>query len=108
LAALALLFSFFEERERLSNSRGSESARAAFDFRNAIGIFADKFAFGFGAIWLVAFPIAFGFFANRFAFGFRSLAMSDAMGLFANSYAFRAVEHFATFIWAFNLKFFMF
>jgi len=41
LAALALLFSFFEEGERLSNSRSSESARAAFDFRNAIGIFAD-------------------------------------------------------------------
>jgi len=105
LAALILFFSFFEEWERLSNSRSSQSAWAALNFRNAIRIFANKFAFGFGAVGFVAFPIAFGFFANRFTFWFRSLAMSNAMRLFANSYTFRAIKHFTAFIRAFNFAF---
>jgi len=105
LAALILLFSFFEEWERLSNSRSSESARAAFNFRNAIGIFAYKFALWFGAIGLVTFPVAFGFFTNRFTFGLGSLAMSDAMRLFANSNALGAIEHFASFIGTFDFTF---
>jgi hypothetical protein len=105
LAALVLFFSFFEEGERLSNSRSSQSAGAAFNFRNAVRIFTNQFTFGFGAIGLVAFPVAFGFFANRFAFGFRSLAMSNAVRLFANSYTFRAVKHFTAFIRAFDFAF---
>jgi len=108
LAALVLLFSFFKERERLSNSGCSKRARAALNFRNAIGIFANKFAFGLGAVGFVAFPIAFRFFAYRFAFWFRSLAMSYAMRLFANSYALRAIKHFASFIRAFDFTFWFF
>jgi hypothetical protein len=108
LTALILFFSFFEEGERLSNSRSSQSAWAALNFRNAIRIFANKFAFGFGAVGFVAFPIAFGFFANRFTFWFRSLAMSNAMRLFANSYALRAIKHFASFIRAFDFTFWFF
>ncbi len=104
LAALVLFFSFFEERERLSNSGSSKRTRAAFHFRNAIRIFANKFAFGFRAVRLVAFPVAFGFFADRLAFWFGSLAVSNAMRLFADCYAFRAVKHFAAFIRAFNLE----
>jgi hypothetical protein len=50
----------------------------------------------------MAFPVALGFLADSLTFRFRSLAMSDAMGLLANSNTLRAVEHFATFIWAFN------
>jgi hypothetical protein len=52
----------------------------------------------------VAFPVAAGFLADGFAFGFRSLAVGDAVGLLANSHAFRAVEEFAAFIRAFNLR----
>ena len=105
LTALVLFFSFFKERERLSNSGSSQSARAAFNFRNAVGVFTNKFAFGFRAIGFVAFPVAFGFFANWLTFWLGSLAMSNAMGLFADSYAFRAVKHFTTFIRAFNFAF---
>ena len=56
----------------------------------------------------MAFPVAFGFFAYWFAFGFRSLAMSNAMGLFADSYTFRAVKHFASLIRAFDFAFWFF
>ncbi len=105
LAAIILLFSFFEEGERLSNSRSSQSARAAFNFRNAIRIFANKFALGFGAVRFVAFPVAFRFFADRFAFRLGSLAMGNAMRLFADSYAFWAVKHFTAFIRAFDFTF---
>ena len=89
----------------MSNSGSSQSARAAFNFRNAVRIFANKFAFGFGAVGLVAFPVAFRFFANRFAFRLGSLAMSNAVRLFADSYAFRAVKHFTAFIRAFDFAF---
>jgi hypothetical protein len=51
----------------------------------------------------VAFPIASGLLAYRFAFWFGSLAVSNAVRLFAYSDALRAVEHFAAFIRAFNL-----
>jgi len=105
LTAFILLFTFFKERERLSDFRSSKGARAALNFRNTIGIFANKFAFRFRAGGFVAFPVTFGFFANRFAFGFWGLAMSNAMGLFANCDTFGAVEHFATFIWAFDFTF---
>ena len=105
LAALVLLFSFFEEWEGLSNSRSSEGARAAFNFRNAIGVFANKFALGLGAVGLVAFPVAFGFFTNRFAFWFGGLAMSNAVRLFANSNALGAIKHFASFIRALDFAF---
>ena len=53
----------------------------------------------------MAFPVTFGFFANWFAFWFRSLAMCNAMGLFADSDALGAVEHFTSLIRAFNFTF---
>jgi hypothetical protein len=53
----------------------------------------------------MTFPVAFRFFANWFTFWFRGLAMSNAMWLFAYSYAFRTVEHFTSFIRAFNFTF---
>ena len=59
----------------------------------------------FRTSWFFAFPIAFWFFANWFAFWFGCLAVSDAMGLFAYSNAFRAVKHFAAFIWAFDFTY---
>jgi len=97
-AAVLVRCRFFEERERLRNARGAHAALAAFDFRNAIRIFANKFAFGFRALRLVAFPVAFGFFADRLAFRFGRLAVSDAVRLFAYCDALRTVEHFAAFI----------
>ena len=110
LTAFFVLGSFLEEGEGLSNSRSSQSARAAFDFRHTVGVLANKLALGFGAVGLVAFPVASGFFADGFAFGFGGLAVSDAVRLFADGDTLRAVEHFATFIRAFNftLGFFTF
>jgi hypothetical protein len=108
LAALVLFFSFLEERKRLSNSGSSKSAGATFDFRNAIGIFANQFAFRLGTVGFVTFPIAFGFFAYGFTFGFGSLAMSYAMRLFANSNTLRAIKHFTSFIGTFNFAFWFF
>jgi hypothetical protein len=108
LTALVLFFSFFKEWEGLSNSRNSKNTWAAFDFRNAIGVFANKFTFWFRTVGFVAFPVTFGFFTNWFAFGFGSLAMSNTVGLFANSNAFRTIEHFTAFIWAFNFAFWFF
>ena len=56
----------------------------------------------------MAFPVTSWFFAYSFAFWLRSLAVSNAMGLFADSYALRTVEHFASFIWAFNFTLWFF
>jgi hypothetical protein len=95
---------FFEEGEGLRNSGSSKGARAAFDFRNAVGILANEFTFGFGAVGFVAFPVASGLLADGLTLGFRSLAVGNAVRLFAHSDTFRAVEHFAAFIRAFNLK----
>ena len=53
----------------------------------------------------MTFPITLGFFAYSLALRFRSLTVSNTMGLLANSDTLRAVEHFATFIWAFNFAF---
>ena len=53
----------------------------------------------------MAFPVTFRFFANGFAFWFGGLAMSNAMGLFADSDTFRTVKHFTSFIGAFNFAF---
>merc|ERR1712151_1024064 len=100
-----VLFGFLEEWERLSNFRSSHSTRAAINFRDTVGIFTNEFALGFGASGFVAFPVTFRFFAYWFAFWFGSLAMSNAMGLFANSDALRAVKHFTSFVWAFNFTF---
>jgi hypothetical protein len=108
LAALFVGFSLLEEGEGLRNSRGSHSARAAFNFRNAIGIFTDQFTFGLRAVRLVAFPIASGLFANRLAFRLGSLAVSNTVRLLANSDALRAVEHFTSFIGALNFTFRLF
>ena len=105
LTAFFVLGSFLEEGEGLSNSRSSQSARAAFDFRHTVGVLANKLALGFGAVGLVAFPVASGFFAYGFAFGFRSLAVSNAVRLFADGNTFRAVKHFTTFVRAFNFTF---
>jgi len=104
-AAVFVSFSFLKEWERLSNARSTHSALAAFNFRNAIGIFANKFALGFGAVGFMAFPVAFRFFADRLAFWFRSLAVGDAVRLFANSNALGAVKHFTTFVGAFDFTF---
>ena len=105
LAAFVLFFGFLEEGEWLSDFGGSKSAWAAFNFRNAVGVFTNEFALRFGAGGFVAFPVTFGFFTNWFTFWFRGLAMSNAMGLFADSDALGAVEHFTSLIGAFNFTF---
>ena len=105
MAAILISLSFLKEWERLSNSGCTERAWAALNFRNAIRILENKLAFGLRTLRLVAFPIAFRFFTNWLAFVFGCLAVSDAMRLFADSYAFRAVKHFAAFIRAFNFAF---
>jgi hypothetical protein len=102
LAALLVGFSLLEEGEGLRDSRSSHGARAAFNFRNAVRILANELALRFRAVGLVAFPVTSGFFANGLTFGLGSLAVSNAMGLLANSNTLRAVEHFATFVRAFN------
>lgn len=51
----------------------------------------------------MAFPVALGLLADGLALGFGSLAMGDAMGLFADSNALRAVEQLAAFVRALNL-----
>ena len=56
----------------------------------------------------MAFPITFGFFANWLTFRLGSLTVSYTVRLLANSHALRAVEHFTTFIWAFNFAFRLF
>ena len=53
----------------------------------------------------MTFPVTFRFFADWFTFWFRGLAMSNAMGLFADSNTFRAVKHFTSLIRAFNFTF---
>jgi hypothetical protein len=104
------LFCFFEERESRDGSRSSCSTRATLYFRSAIGIFTNKFTFGFRAIRFVTFPVAFGLLANSFAFRFGSLTMSHTVRLLANCNTLGTVEHFATFIRTFNftLRFFTF
>ena len=89
----------------MSNFGGTKCTRAAFNFRDTVGVFANKFALGFRASGFVAFPVTFRFFADWFTFRFRCLAMSNAMGLFADSDTFGTVEHFTSFIGAFNFTF---
>ncbi len=101
-AAIFVLFSLLEEGEGLRQSGTSDSARTALDFGSTVGIFAYEFAFGFGAVGFVAFPVTFRFFTNSFTFRFGSLAVGDAMRLFADSDTFGAVKHFTSFIGAFN------
>ena len=50
----------------------------------------------------MTFPVAFWFFAYSFTFRLGSLTVSYTMRSFANCYTFWAIEHFASFIWAFN------
>jgi hypothetical protein len=107
-AASLVLLSFLEEGEGRGNSRGSSSARAALNFRSAIRIFTNKFALGFRAVGFMTFPVALGFLADSLALRFRSLAVSYAMRLLANCDTFRAVEHFAAFIRAFDFTFRLF
>ena len=104
-AASFISFGFFEEGEWLSNLRGTCCARTAIYLWYAVGIFAYKLTFGFRACGFMAFPVTFWFFADRFTFGLRGLAVSNAMGLFADSDALGAVEHFTSLIWAFNFTF---
>jgi hypothetical protein len=108
LTTLFILFGFLKDREWCINSWSTKSARTALNFRCAVRIFADQFTLGFGASWFFTFPIAFWFFANWFAFRFWCLAMCHAVGLFANSDTFWAVEHFTSFIWAFYFTFWFF
>ncbi len=98
LAAVFVRFGFLEEGEGLRNSRSSHSAGAALNFRDAVGVLADQLALGFRAGRLVTLPVTLGFLTDGFAFGLGSLAVGDAVGLFADCDALRAVEHFATFI----------
>ena len=105
LTTFVLFFSFFKEGEWLSNFWCSKSTGTAFDFRNTIGIFTNKFTLGFRASGFMTFPVTFRFFADWFTFWFRGLAMSNAMGLFADSNALGAVEHFTSLIRAFNFTF---
>jgi hypothetical protein len=109
-AAVLILFGFLEEGKRIGDSRSSHSARAAFDFRNTVGIFADKFALGFGAVWFVAFPVTLWLFAYGLALGFRSLAVSNAVRSFAYSDTLWAVEQLASLVRAldFTLRLFAF
>jgi hypothetical protein len=53
----------------------------------------------------MAFPITSWLFTYRLTFWFWCLAMSDAMRLLAHRHAFRTIEHFASFIRAFNFTF---
>lgn len=91
LTAFLILFCLLEERERSRNNRCSICARAALDFRCAVRIFTNQFAFWLRALRLVAFPVTFWFFADRFAFWLRCLAVGDTVGLFAYSDTFGAV-----------------
>ena len=91
LTAFLILFCLLEERERSRNNRRSICARAALDFRCAVRIFTNQFAFWLRALRLVAFPVTFWFFADRFAFWLRCLAVGDTVGLFAYSDTFGAV-----------------
>jgi hypothetical protein len=104
-AAFLVSSSFLEEGERSSDSSTSHSARAAFDLGDTVGIFADKLAFGLGAVGFVAFPVALGLFAYGFALRLGSLTMSDAMGSLADSDALRAVKHLASLVRALNFTF---
>jgi len=104
-ATVLIRLSFLEERERLRYARRAHVALAAFDFRNAVRIFANQLAFRFRALWFVAFPVAFRFFTYRLTFGFRRLAVSYAVRLFADCYALGAVEHFTAFVGAFDFAF---
>ena len=108
MAAILISFSFFKEWERLRDSRSSHSTGAAFDFRNAVGVFAYELALGFRAVRLVAFPITLGFLAYRFAFRFGCLAVSHTVRLLTNSDTFRAVHQFTSFIRAFDFTFGLF
>ena len=56
----------------------------------------------------MAFPVASWLFTYCFAFWLGGLTVSDTMRLFADCYTFWAVEHLATFIWAFNFAFWFF
>jgi len=105
LAALLVGFGFLEEWERLGDSGSSHSAWATFNFRNAIRILADELALRFRAVRPVTFPVASGLLADGLTFGFRSLAVSNAMRLFANCHTLGAVEHFTAFIGALNFTF---
>ena len=89
----------------MSDFRSSHGAGAAVDFRNAVGVLADEFTFGLGAVGLVAFPVASGLLAYRLTFRLGSLAVGDAVRLFADGDALGAVEHLAAFIRAFNFTF---
>ena len=89
----------------MGNSGSSEGARAALNFRHAVGVLTDELALGLGAVGLVAFPVTSGLFTDGFAFGLGSLAVCDTVRLFADGDALRAVEHFATFIRAFDFTF---
>ena len=89
----------------MSNSGSSQSAWTTLDLRDTVGVLANQLTLGFGAVGLVAFPVASRFFADGFTFRLGGLAVSDAVGLFADGHTFRTVEHFTTFIRAFNFTF---
>ena len=89
----------------MGNFRSTHGTRAAINLGDTVGVFANKFALGFRASGFMAFPVTFWFFTDWFAFWFRGLAMSNAMGLFADSDALGAVKHFTSLIGAFNFTF---
>ena len=86
----------------MRNFGGSHCTSTAVDFWDTVRIFANQLTFRFGAVGFVTFPIALRLFTNRFTFRFRGLAVSDAVGLFANSDTFRTVKHFTSFVRTFN------
>ena len=89
----------------MGDFRSSHCTRTAINFWDTVGVFANKFTLGFGASRFVAFPVTFRFFANWFTFWLRCLAVSNAMGLFADCNALGAVKHFTSFIGTFNFTF---
>ena len=56
----------------------------------------------------MTFPVTTRFFADSFTFWLRCLAVSYAMRLFAHGNAFRTIEHFTSFVWAFYLTLWLF
>ena len=89
----------------MGDFRSSHGTRTAINLRDTVRVFTNKFTLGFRASGFMTFPVTFRFFANWFAFWFRCLTVSNAMGLFADSNALGAVEHFTSLIRAFNFTF---
>ncbi len=101
--AFFVLFCLLEEGEGLRKFRSSNRAGAALNFRRTVRILANQFTLGFGAVGLVALPVAFRFFTYGLTLGLGSLAVSYAMRLLAYSDTLRTVKHLTAFIGALDL-----